>query len=268
MLAQMMKTLIIAALLFPATLRAEEIYGNVEFLNGWRLDDGSYQTGIEFDLNEGWKTYWRVPGPAGIPPFFDWGGSSNIASIVVDWPVPHVFETYGLTSIGYKDLMVLPIRIIPIQKNAPVNVELNFEFGVCSDICIPADVRIHTNLGNHPREGVPAIKAALNSRPQSANDSGLRSATCAFTPNGSGFDIVAKLKFTNPLQGDPTTVIEYTDPDIWIDIAETSIEGKNLIANATLEYYGDGMLTIDRSAIRITVLNNDRAVEVFGCPAS
>ena len=79
---------------------------------------------------------------------------------------------------------------------------------------------------------------------------------------------MAKLKFTNPLQGDPTTVIEYTDPDIWIDIAETSIEGKNLIANATLEYYGDGMLTIDRSAIRITVLNNDRAVEVFGCPAS
>jgi len=71
MLGQMMKTLIIAVMFLPAATRAEEIYGNVDFLNGWRLNDGSYQTAIDFDLSEGWKTYWRTPGPAGIPPFFD-----------------------------------------------------------------------------------------------------------------------------------------------------------------------------------------------------
>ena len=268
MLVQMMKTLIIAALILPSATRAGEIYGNVDFLNGWRLDDGSYQTAIEFDLSEGWKTYWRTPGPAGIPPSFDWAGSSNIANVEIDWPTPQVFDTYGLISIGYKNHMTLPVRITPIQQNAPVNVELNFEFGVCSDICVPAAARFNEKLGLLPDEGVSAIKAALEDSPSTARSAGLHSATCKLTPSDDGFNIEASLDFAKSLQGDRTTVIEYTDPDIWIDIAQTNIEGQNLTANATLEYYGDGMLTIDRSALRITVLDKNGAVEILGCPAS
>ncbi len=268
MLRQMMKTLIIAAMFLPAATRADEIYGDVDFLNGWRLSDGSYQTAIDFNLNEGWKTYWRTPGPAGIPPFFDWGGSTNIANVEIDWPTPHVFETYGLTSIGYKGHITLPVRITPSDPSAPVNVELKMEFGVCSDICVPADARFNGRFGDQPDEGVPVIKAALKDAPLSAHSAGVRSATCSLAPNGSGFDITADLKFASPLNGPRTTVIEYANPDIWIDIAKTSIKGSNLTAGATMEFYGDGMLTIDRSAIRITVLEENRAVEILGCPAS
>ena len=263
-----MKTLIIAAMFLPAATRADEIYGNIDFLNGWRLSDGSYQTAIDFNLNEGWKTYWRTPGPAGIPPFFDWGGSTNIANVEILWPTPHVFETYGLTSIGYKGHITLPVRITPSDPSAPVNVELKMEFGVCSDICVPADARFNVTLGNLPDAGVPAIQAALKDSPLSARSGGLRSATCSLTPYGSGFDITANLKFASALNGPRTTVIEYANPDIWIDIAQTSTKGSNLTADASIEYYGDGMLTIDRSAIRITVLENNRAVEILGCPAS
>ncbi len=265
---QMIKTLIIAAMFLPTATRAAEIYGNVEFLNGWRLSDGSYQTAIDFDLNEGWKTYWRTPGPAGIPPFFDWGGSTNIANVEIEWPTPDVFETYGLISIGYKDHITLPVRITPRDPSAPVNVELKMEFGVCSDICIPADARFNVQFGDQPNQGVPAIKAALKDAPLNAASGGIQSATCSLAPNGSGFDITADLAFSTTLNGPRTTVIEYSSPDIWIDIAKTSIAGKNLTAEATMEFYGDGMLTIDRSAIRITVLEENRAVEIQGCPAS
>ena len=268
MLMQMMKSLIIAAMFLPAVTRADEIYGNVDFLNGWRLSDGSYQTAIDFDLNDGWKTYWRTPGPAGIPPFFNWGGSTNIANIEIDWPTPHVFETYGLTSIGYKGHITLPVRITPNDPSVPVSVELQMEFGVCSDICVPADARFNAKLGSHPEDGVPAIKAALQDLPLSAQSADVRSATCSLSPNGSGFDITADLKFTSALKGKHTTVIEYEDPDIWIDIAQSSITGRTLTANATMEFYGDGMLTVDRSAIRITVLDGTKAVEIQGCPAS
>ena len=264
----MIKSLFIAALFIPVTAQAEEIYGDVDFLNGWRLNDGSYQTAIEFQLYDGWKTYWRNPGPAGIPPFFDWSGSTNIADIAIDWPTPHVFETYGLTSIGYKGHITLPVRITPLDPNAPVDVELSMEFGVCSDVCVPADARFNVKLGNLPDDGVSVIKSALKDGPLSAQSGGVRSATCALVPNGSGFDITASLNFDNSVNGNRTTVIEYANPDIWIDIADTSVKGRNLTANATMEYYGDGMLTIDRSAIRITVLEDDRAVEVLGCPAS
>lgn len=265
---QMMKTLIIAALILPSAASAGEIYGKLDYLNGWRLADGSYQTAIEFDLSDGWKTYWRTPGPAGIPPSFDWGGSSNIADVEIDWPTPQVFDDYGLISIGYKDHIMLPVRITPIQPNVPINVELNFEFGVCSDICVPAAARFNTKLGNLPDEGVSEILTALENGPVSAKSAGVRSATCTLTPNSDGFNVKANLNFARTLSGDRTTVIEYADPDIWIDIAETRINGQNLTADAALEYYGDGMLTIDRSAIRITVLDKNGAVEILGCPAS
>ena len=39
-------------------------------------------------LAEGWKTYWRMPGDAGVPPLFDWAGSTNVATIKVLYPGP------------------------------------------------------------------------------------------------------------------------------------------------------------------------------------
>ena len=268
MLGIMMKRLLILAAFLPATAQADERYGSVDFLTGWQNADGSYQTAIEFDLQDGWKTYWRTAGPGGIPPVFDWGGSSNIADVEIQWPTPQVFDSYGLTSIGYKGRVTLPVRITPVQENASVSVELKMEFGVCSDICVPADARFNARLGNLPDVGVPAIKAALKDGPQNAKSGGVRSATCALTPNGTGFDIEANLKFDSTLKGEQTTVIEYASPDIWIDIAETNTSGRDLTASATIEYYGDGMLFIDRSALRITVLEDNGAVEVLGCPAS
>ena len=40
----------------------------------------SYLAGVEITLADGWKTYWRMPGDAGVPPNFDWAGSTNVAS--------------------------------------------------------------------------------------------------------------------------------------------------------------------------------------------
>lgn len=259
----MNKLMLIAALL-PTTALGDEIYGSVDFLNGWRLNDGSYQTAVDFILGEGWKTYWRAPGPAGIPPSFDWSGSANIADIEIIWPTPKVFETYGMVSIGYKGPVTLPIRITPIDPNVEVTVNLALDFGVCSDICVPARARFSTNLGNLPDNGVQTIRTALTSTPSTT---GIRTNSCSLTPNGNGFDIVADLKMSGNL-GEVTTIIEYENPDIWIDIAKTSIEGRNLTATATMEYYGDGMLSVDRSNIRITVISDHSATEVLGCPAA
>ena len=40
-----------------------------------------YLAGVEIALADGWKTYWRKPGDAGVPPAFDWAGSTNVATI-------------------------------------------------------------------------------------------------------------------------------------------------------------------------------------------
>ena len=37
--------------------------------------------GLELQLADKWKTYWRSPGDAGIPTSLDWSGSRNVADV-------------------------------------------------------------------------------------------------------------------------------------------------------------------------------------------
>src|SRR5262249_59326870 len=58
--------------------------------------------GLQFTLKPGWKTYWRSPGDAGLPVTVDWAGSTNVASAVMAWPVPHRFFLNGLGTFRYE----------------------------------------------------------------------------------------------------------------------------------------------------------------------
>src|ERR1700744_4474002 len=44
--------------------------------------------GIVFQLQPGWKTYWRTPGDSGVPPRFDFSKSDNIEAVTILWPAP------------------------------------------------------------------------------------------------------------------------------------------------------------------------------------
>src|SRR3954464_3918821 len=48
--------------------------------------------GIAFQLQPGWKTYWRTPGDSGVPPRFDFSGSDNVEAVTVLWPAPMKFD--------------------------------------------------------------------------------------------------------------------------------------------------------------------------------
>ncbi len=189
---------VLLAALIPGIALADADYGEVSFINGWRLPDGSYQAGIKFELNQGWKTYWRVPGPAGIAPEFNWNGSSNIADITIDWPTPQVFDSAGLLTIGYKNNVILPVHITPRDPNQPIDIFLQMDFGVCSDICVPASLDFIDQLNaDTANEGKSDIRAALASTPISAKSAGLRQASCNLTPNATGFDLTAEFRFKN-----------------------------------------------------------------------
>src|SRR3569832_608023 len=69
--------------------------------------------GIAFQLQPGWKTYWRTPGDSGVPPRFDFSKSDNIDAVTVLWPAPMKFDDgAGGHSLGYRDQFVLPLRIV------------------------------------------------------------------------------------------------------------------------------------------------------------
>lgn len=103
--------------------------------------------GIHLKLDKEWKTYWRSPGDAGLPPSFNWSQSRNLKSARVLWPAPQRFaDPYG-SSIGYIDEVILPILIEPEDASKPVELAVNFEYAVCKDICVPADAKLAMKIG-------------------------------------------------------------------------------------------------------------------------
>src|SRR5215212_7303543 len=56
---------------------------------------GSQLAGVQIELDAGFKTYWRTPGEAGLPPTFDWSKSANVEAIEVLWPAPSRFDDPG-----------------------------------------------------------------------------------------------------------------------------------------------------------------------------
>src|ERR1700719_4419090 len=96
--------------------------------------------GIAFELQPGWKTYWRTPGDSGVPPRFDFSKSDNIEAVTVMWPAPTKFDDgAGGYSLGYHNQVVLPLRIVPKVNDKPVTLRGNISYAVCEKICIPVE---------------------------------------------------------------------------------------------------------------------------------
>ena len=233
-------------------------------VEGWTQADGTVVAGLKLTLAPGWKTYWRAPGDAGIPPQFDWSGSDNLAQISVTWPTPVVFDQAGMRSIGYKDEVIIPLHVTP-RAEGPVQLRATMELGVCSDICLPETLEFDATLETTSTRRVPAIAAALAARPYTASEAGVRAATCTLKPTAQGLEITARLTLPDT-GGSEVVVIEPGQSGVWVSEADTSRSGDVLTAQADMAA-GGAALALDRSAIRFTVLGGNMAVDIKGCTA-
>lgn len=102
--------------------------------------DARSYAGVEIRMNDGWKTYWKYPGDAGgVPPVFDWSGSTNLKSAEVLYPAPHRMTDQSGDSIGYKNAVVFPVAVEPRVPGEPVELKVKIDYGVCREICVPAE---------------------------------------------------------------------------------------------------------------------------------
>jgi suppressor for copper-sensitivity B len=123
---------------------------------------GTIRLGLEYELQPDWKIYWRSAGDAGFPPQLDWTGSQNIENAEILWPAPHRFSIFGLDTFGYKNHIILPIDATIPDLGKPASIQLNVDYLVCSDICIPAAADFTLDI--------PAFDAANGSVGSSASN--------------------------------------------------------------------------------------------------
>jgi len=113
-------------------------HAKLRLIAGPTLPSGKQRIGVEIVMSPGFKTYWRSPGQFGVPPSFDWTGSTNIGGLDVRWPVPERFQDSAGYSIGYVGEVVIPVSVQPVDPARPVMVVLKLDYAVCEKICIPA----------------------------------------------------------------------------------------------------------------------------------
>jgi DsbC/DsbD-like thiol-disulfide interchange protein len=126
--------------------------------------------GIEIRLTEGWKTYWRMPGDAGgIPPNFNWAGSTNLAGAKVLFPAPQRLADAAGDSVGYKDGVVFPVHVTPRNPAQPVELKLALEYGICREICVPVEAKLSLLIPPDNSDSMPAaIATALEGVPRAS----------------------------------------------------------------------------------------------------
>jgi DsbC/DsbD-like thiol-disulfide interchange protein len=126
--------------------------------------------GIAFQLQPGWKTYWRTPGDSGVPPRFDFSKSDNIEAVTVLWPAPTKFDDgAGGHSLGYHDTIVLPLRIVAKNTDKPVTLRAGINYAVCEKLCIPVEANAELAFTNVASTEDSALLAALDTVPKPAN---------------------------------------------------------------------------------------------------
>lgn len=254
------------ATLLPLAALAEPSQSDIvtaEMRPGWRMPDGTHMTALHLRLAPDWKTYWRSPGEAGIPPEFDWSGSENLRSVRFHWPRPTVFDTNGMQTIGYKQDLVLPVEVTPINPARPVILRASVDLGVCRDICVPAAVTVGANLSGDGADD-SLIDAALRARPATASEAGVGTVTCHIDPIADGLRVTAQIDL--PAQGKREVVVmEPSDPSIWTSEDETRREGRHLISTVEMVAGTGQPFALNRSDLTLTVLGDGRAVEIHGC---
>jgi len=126
---------------------------------------------VEIVLKPGWKTYWRNPGSSGIPPEFDFSGSTGFLAGEVKFPTPSLQETAGSIYAGYSEKVAFPFEG-QLLTSTGANISLSLFIGVCEEICIPATAAFDLpadQLMNSDPEAASLISSAVLSLPVKSN---------------------------------------------------------------------------------------------------
>lgn len=247
----------LACLAAPALADIPKDLARADVVTGWR-QDATHVAGLTIRMAPGWHTYWRAPGDSGIPPSFNWSGSSNIAGVAVRFPVPEVLDQYGSRSIGYTDEVTFPLLIRTRDPNAPVRLRGEIAIGVCDEICVPVTLNVAADL---PAGGArdPGLSALLKDQPEAGGH-----LTCEISPIADGLRLVATAALPK-MRGEEVAVIETGDAEVWVSAPEVRRKGGHLTAEVEMVPPSAKPFALARSSVRMTVMANGRAVEMVGC---
>ncbi len=107
-----------------------------------------FRLAVKLDAPEGWHTYWKDPGDAGIPTKLNWELPAGFSAGEIDWPEPRKMQEGTLKINGYIGTTILPVTITTPDKLSAeaYDLRVNAEWLACNEICIPESQELSINL--------------------------------------------------------------------------------------------------------------------------
>ncbi|MGZ8409564.1 MAG: protein-disulfide reductase DsbD domain-containing protein [Hyphomicrobium sp.] len=115
---------------------------------------------IHIQLDDGWHTYWRNPGDAGMRPQIRWQLPLGMEAEPISWPYPSMFREGPLVTYGYSGNAWLFTRMTaPAESGVSITIGADVEWLVCRDICIPqyAELMLAVPIAGPEEGSFPAI---------------------------------------------------------------------------------------------------------------
>ncbi len=110
----------------------------------------TFKLGVLLDMKEGWHTYYKEPGDAGMKTSIDWQLPPGFKASEIIWQKPQKFIEAGITTYGYHDKVLLAAVITPPAAFKPADKTFVFKAKVkwlsCKDICLPGQGDVSLTL--------------------------------------------------------------------------------------------------------------------------
>src|SRR5271155_1135688 len=93
---------------------------------------------LEFNIRDGWHTYWRNPGDSGQATKLTWTLPQGVTAGDIVWTAPHRFEIPPLVNYGYAKHVMHLVQITAardLKAGAPLELAAKASWLVCSDVC-------------------------------------------------------------------------------------------------------------------------------------
>ncbi|MGD0105874.1 MAG: protein-disulfide reductase DsbD domain-containing protein [Rhodopila sp.] len=91
-----------------------------------------FRVGLRLRMADGWHTYWKNPGDAGVPPELTIEGGSQSP---IDWPTPRRIAEGPVMTYAYTGEVLLPVTVTA----AGGAIKGHAQWLVCKDICVPEE---------------------------------------------------------------------------------------------------------------------------------
>jgi thiol:disulfide interchange protein DsbD len=97
-----------------------------------------FRVALRLRLADGWHTYWKNPGDAGVAPDLALEMPDGATQSPIDWPTPRRVQEGPVMTYAYTGEVLLPVTVT-LRGDAAAAIRAHAQWLVCKDICVPEE---------------------------------------------------------------------------------------------------------------------------------